>query len=336
MRLNRLDLNLLVCLDALIAERNVSKAAERVFLGQSAMSSALARLRRHFNDELLVLVGRSMVPTELAQSLEKPVRQFLLQAHAISSIRPQFDPAHSEMKLRLVTSDYVCMVLMTRLLPRAAIVAPNISIEICPFPVHFKEEFDSGSADLLLVPDVFLLDNHPRCELFRDGFSCLVWAENPAVGESLTEKQYLSMGHVAVEWGAERVRAIDEDALRLAGKIRRNELVVPNFNLAGPLLVGTNRVATVQTLLAQQFVQKWPLRMLPCPIATPIVVECLQWHTFRDHDPAIMWFRNLVSDVAAELMPAVEVKRVHSKRVKTVKTQTTRRRVAKTRREPKA
>ena len=105
MRYNRLDLNLLVCLDALIAERSVTRAAERVFLGQSAMSSALGRLRAHFKDEILINAGRSMTLTALGRSLARPVRDILLQVQAVTSLAPTFDPSQSERHISLVASD---------------------------------------------------------------------------------------------------------------------------------------------------------------------------------------------------------------------------------------
>src|SRR5262245_4933192 len=112
MRFNRLDLNLLVALDALLAEQNITRAAERLHLSQSAVSGALARLREHFQDELLVQVGRRMTRTPLAESLAQPVREILAQVQATVERRPGFDPSTSDRQFSIMVSDYVTTVLM--------------------------------------------------------------------------------------------------------------------------------------------------------------------------------------------------------------------------------
>lgn len=115
MRFRRLDLNLIVYLDALLAERSVSRAAERVHISQSAMSDALARLRDYFQDKLFVQVGRSMVPTPLAQSMAQPVRDVLLQIESVASSNVQFDPLNSRRKIGILASDYVADVLLNKI-----------------------------------------------------------------------------------------------------------------------------------------------------------------------------------------------------------------------------
>src|ERR1035438_2905149 len=142
-----LDLNLLVALDALFAEKSVSRAGERLHLSQSATSGALARLREVFHDQLLVPVGRKMVLTPVAEALVEPVRDFLLQAEAILNNHPVFDPASSTRKFRLLMSDYVEIMLMTEALPRMEQFAPGIRFE---FVSNFEggfEALDRGEID---------------------------------------------------------------------------------------------------------------------------------------------------------------------------------------------
>src|SRR5215469_5503956 len=125
-----LDLNLLVALDALCAEKSVSRAGERLHLSQSATSGALARLREAFHDPLLVQVGRKMALTPLAEGLIEPVRDFLLNAEAILHGSPAFDPATSTRKFRVLMSDYVQTVVMTEALPRLEKIAPRVTVEL--------------------------------------------------------------------------------------------------------------------------------------------------------------------------------------------------------------
>ena len=124
MRFQRLDLNLLVALDALLAERSVSLAAERICLSQSATSSALGRLREYFADDLLVVKGRQMVLTARAESLVEPVRAVLEQIRTTISVSPPFDPATSDRAMTIMASDYVTEVLLATALREIADVAP--------------------------------------------------------------------------------------------------------------------------------------------------------------------------------------------------------------------
>ena len=126
MRFNKLDLNQLVVLDALLSERSVTRAAQRLFLSQSATSSAMARLREYFDDELLVQVGKAMVLTPRAEGLRRPVREVLRQIQAITNDSPEFDPATSDRKIVVETSDYVISVFLGEVLRRASVEAPHM------------------------------------------------------------------------------------------------------------------------------------------------------------------------------------------------------------------
>src|ERR1700734_3109378 len=130
MNLHRLDLNLLVALDALLAERSITRAAQRLHLSPSATSGALARLRAYFGDELLSQIGRRMVPTPLGESLQASVRDCLLHVQATVDVRPQFDPLNSKRNFRLMLSDYVSTVLMPGALRRLQREAPGVTIEL--------------------------------------------------------------------------------------------------------------------------------------------------------------------------------------------------------------
>src|SRR6266700_6150084 len=147
-----LDLNLLVAMDALFAEKSVSRAGERLHLSQSATSGALSRLRDAFHDPLLVQVGRKMTLTPLAEGLVEPVRTFLLQAEAILHNSPAFDPSTSTRKFRLMMSDYVETVLMTELLPRIEKLAPGVTVELISNVEGGSEELDRGEIDLAIIP----------------------------------------------------------------------------------------------------------------------------------------------------------------------------------------
>jgi len=303
LRLNRLDLNLTVCLDSLLAERNVSHAAARLFVSQPAMSIALRRLREHFEDELLVQVGRSHQLTAFAETLKNPVRDAVLQMQAISGLRATFDPASSNRSITIGGSDYVMTVYVARALERVHAQAPGLQVSLRTMDVNYLENLNSGDVDLLIAPETLASKEHPRHALFTDTFSCIVWKGNTLVKRALSREQYLRLGHVTVEWDRGRLVSLDETELHRLGLQRRREVVLSSFNMAAEMVVQTSRIATVQTQLAHVMAARWPIRVLRCPIALPPIVEMIQWHTYQERDPAILWFIDLLKTVAAELRP---------------------------------
>ena len=297
----RLDMNLILCLDALLAERNVSRAAARVFLSQPAMSIAFRRLRDHFSDELLMRSGRSYRMTSFAESLQKPVRDLMLQMQAISVWRPNFDPAKSDRKITIEASDYMSTVYMVKVFERAYLQAPGMRFDLRLLNPNYLEDLDSGDIDLLIIPQAVSSEAHPIDVLFSDTFSCVVWTGNSRIKRNITREQYLRLGHVITEWDGGRLAALDETLLAQSGLRRRQEVTAPSFSLTPQFVVGTQRIATVQTRLAKTMAERWPIRVLPCPIEIPPIVETVQWHRYQERDPAILWFIDLLRIVAAEL-----------------------------------
>jgi len=296
-----LDLNLLVALDALLAEKNVSRAGERLHLSQSATSGALARLRQAFHDPLLVQVGRTMTLTPLAEGLVEPVRDFLLQAEAIVNSSPAFDPGISTRKFRLRMSDYVETVVMTEALPRLQKLAPRVRVELLPNLEGGSEALERGEIDLAITPNRYLSPAHPSERLFEDEFTCLVWSGNKQVGGQIPLETYLSLGHVVVRVGKRRQLAtFDEWFVQHFGHQRKIEVVTTAFNMVPQLLIGTSRIATLHRRLATFYMQYLPLRLVTPPLAIPKLEEAMQWHRSRDRDPGIVWLRSILKSAVAE------------------------------------
>jgi LysR family nod box-dependent transcriptional activator len=302
MDLHLFDLNLLVALDALLTERNVTRAGNRLNLSQSAMSGALARLRHHFRDELLVPVGRQMVLTPVAEGLVEPVRTILLQIRGTLGSKPRFEPATATRHLSLAVSDYVTEILLADVLRTARCEAPNITFELRPVGRRAGEDLESGELDFLIAPEGYVSSSQPTEVLFEDTYTCVVWAGNTAIGRTMTLEQYLDLGHVVVNLaGNEPPSNYDEQFLRRSNFKRNVEVSVPTFNLAPRLVVGTDRVTTITTRLAAKCAEIMPLRLLPMPIAMPPMVELLQWHKVHEYDPAHHWFRGLLTRVVQTL-----------------------------------
>ena len=302
MDLHLFDLNLLVALDALLTERNVTRAGNRLNLSQSAMSGALARLRHYFRDELLVPVGRQMVLTPVAEGLVVPVRDILLQIRGTLGSKPRFDPGTATRHLSLAMSDYVTEILMADVLRSARCEAPHITFELRTVGRRAGEDLESGELDFLISPEGYVSSSQPTEVLFEDTYTCVVWSGNKAVGKTLTLDQYLDLGHVVVNLaGNEPPSNYDEQFLRRSNFTRRGEVSGPAFSLAPRLVEGTDRVATITTRLAAKCAEILPLRLLPLPIAMPPMVEMLQWHKVHEYDPAHAWFRRLLKQVVQTL-----------------------------------
>jgi DNA-binding transcriptional LysR family regulator len=302
MRLDRFDLNLLIVLDTLLEERNVTKASQRLHIGQSAASAALARLREYFGDELLVSVGRRLTLTPLAQSLVEPVRDTVLRTRAVLSLKPGFDPATAERRFSVCASDYVTTVMLAQAVVRIAEQAPRVAIDIRSPPKDVGAALERGHIDLLVLPEQYVAQiKHPQARLFEDTQVCMVWSGNTQVTENLSFEQYMNLGHVAVRFGDERSITFEDWFLPRHGRQRRIESSVDNFSTLPLLLIGTTRVATLHRRLAQHFARYLPLLLIDAPFEMPALAEVMAWPRHLDHDPAHLWLREMLASSAAEL-----------------------------------
>lgn len=304
MRLDGLDLNLLVLFEALMREGSVTGAGQRLNLSQSATSAALGRLRDHFKDELFSVQGRRLHPSPLAYALDEPVRDILMRARANLIARPEFRAETSTRHFRLIVSDYSTFVLMDRVIRRAHDTAPGVTFELIAFDDQPDDPLRRGEVDFLIFPDRSLRDDHPRAHLFTDQFCCVVWDGNDKVGKRLSPQTYLSRGHVSARFGPSRRISFEERELRRHGVERRIEVHVPNFAAMVSMVVGTDRIATVHARIAHALARQFPIRILKCPFPVSGFRESLQWPEPLESDPAVRWMRDVIVDVAASLNDA--------------------------------
>jgi LysR family transcriptional regulator, nod-box dependent transcriptional activator len=300
MRFERLDLNLLVALDALLDERSVSLAADRIFLSQSATSSALGRLREYFGDELLVAKGRQMVLTARAEELVEPVHAVLEQIRTTISVSPPFDPATCDRTLRIMASDYMTEVLLSQVFASIAEEAPLIRFEIQPMTEGPVDSLERGFIDLLLTVDFGMTSDHPSQILFGDDYVVIGCANNPAMKEPMTKELYFELGHVTSRFGKARVPAFDDWFMRRQKQQRRIEIVAPSFLSIPGLIAGSKRIATIHRRLAERIADSMPLVVHELPLAMPPIREGAQWHLANNNDAAIRWFVEKLALVAAD------------------------------------
>lgn len=293
MRFDKLDLNLLVALDALISEQSVTGAAKRLYLTQPALTSALNRLRQYFQDDLLVLEGRHMRLTYKALQLAAPVK------HALELIRSEitqpgdFDPATSDRMFTIIASDYIQSVLLAEIIAELAGKAPRVAYEIIRPSTASNERFERAEADLMFTVRQFALEGHPSARLFTDEHVVVSWVEAD-FGKSITVGEYLSAGHVAASFGQDRMPALSEISLQQFRDQRRIELLVPSFSALAQSVVGTQRLATVHRKLAEHFRQLYPIRLHKVPVPIDPIEQMLSWHRLRAQDSGMKWLRDTI------------------------------------------
>lgn len=304
MHLKGLDLNLLVVLDALLAEKNITRTGERIYLSQSATSGALARLREFFGDQLLIQVGQRMELTPLAERLAESVHEFIQRGEAIIEKNQGFRPETSTRTFRVNMSDSSAAVIMTRALGRIRAEAPHVRLEISSIidePIN--EYLERGSLDLIITPSEMISPLHPSERLFEDQFVAVVWSGNPIAQEGMTLDAYLAGGHIVARFSKIIGWALDEVYVARAGYQRSIEVVVSSFSMLINQLIGTNLIATVHERFAHYYSQYVPISIFPSPIPVQPFAVKLQWHRFHTSDAGIQWLRRIFSEVAAELGP---------------------------------
>ena len=294
------DLNLLIPLEALLTECSVTRAAERLYLTQPATSKILARLRRHFDDPLLVRNGRNLGRTALGDYLLDRVHELLAQ---IDQLAPRvFDPATAKRSFSLMMSDFAAAVLMPSILPSLT-SCPGVSLHVRAFGASYATELEDGTIDLLLTSDEHLLAQHRVAPLFTEKWVVITAADNPLIGERLSAAQYTEMRHVVVRYEDGRVPAMEEAYIRKHGIDRQVVAYVPSYAQLLWMLRGTTYLGIVQESIARIAQQALGLRVLPPPMDLPPLREVMQWHRRSDGDNGVAWLRSVILDAAASVFP---------------------------------
>lgn len=298
MRFDKLDLNLLVAFDALMEERSVSGSALRLNLSQSAMSGALARLRQYFGDDLLVSIGRTMVPTPMGLELTGHVRQALTLIRATITTPNAFDPQTADRCFSIIASDYVYEVILCDVLKDVSKMAPGISFRLEMPAIGARDAFARGELDLFITVEEFLLENCPSRFLFSDELAVISWSGNDAMPDQLTLADFERLPHVDVTFGDNMKRSFSERTLESLGIDRRIDLQVQTFSAVPAAIVGTGRVATMYTRHARYFARYFPLRIDPMPTRLPGLREAMQWHWMRKNDQGLHWLKERIRAAA--------------------------------------
>lgn len=299
-----MDLNLLRYLVVLVQECSVSRAADRVFVTQPAMSAALKRLREAFSDPILVRSGQTMSATPRARELIATVEPMLLTVHGLTLRQPAFEPRRSRHSFTVMCSDYVQFAILRRLVRLLSEEAPGVELVVRPAnPGKAQAWMESGQVDLgigyLPAPPESL-----RARLlFGEDQVCLVRKGHPVLRRTFTPELYADMTHVGISPGGAGIYGATIDrTLRSLGIRRRVGLTLPSF-LAVPYVVSaTDHIATVPLRIARHFSRFLPLELLPTPMRLPAFEISMHWHERVHQDMANIWLRKQV--VAAVDQPA--------------------------------
>jgi DNA-binding transcriptional LysR family regulator len=308
MHLNRLDLNLLVALHALLTEQNVTRAAERTHVSQPAMSGSLQRLRIHLNDQLLESAGHHRLKlTPRARRLVGPVRDLLTQIEATLSGKAEFDPAMTEQEFHIGMSNYCSHVLGSRLIAEVQQHAPKIKVRIHEISEHSIVSVSNGDLDfcITLAERSYLDPASEHMQLhaeaaFTDHFVIVAASQNTEVVKSLSLEKFRQLPLVEIRIYGDII-SVPERAIACYDKPTNTVAVVASFHVALATVSGTPMVAIVPSLLAEALAKSLDLKWYEPEFRLPNCCETLLWHERNDNDPAHVWMRQCIKTAAARL-----------------------------------
>jgi DNA-binding transcriptional LysR family regulator len=301
MNLKSVDLNLLVSFDALVAERSVSRAAEKLGMTQSALSHALRRLRVTFGDPLLQRGPRGMEPTERALALRQPVRSVLAEIHSIMSGNAGFDPASSERTFRLSMSDAMSIEMLPGIVRRLRREARRIDLRVTTSgPREAGLRIVDDDVELAIGVFPHLPPDVRHRELYRDKLVCVADRKHPLLRHGrMDEKAYLASPHVTVASHLDPGVQLD-DIFAAMGVLRRVVATVPHYLAVPALIRGTDLIANTRRRLVDVLRTSSGLAVFPIPVSMRVPDLSFQqiWHHRYDRDAGHRWLRELVLEAA--------------------------------------
>lgn len=296
MRFEGLDLNLLIALNALLEERSVTKAADRLHTTQPAMSSSLSKLREYFGDELLVRSGREMTPTAQAEFMMGPIAEVLGVIRQAMKAKPAFDPGSAERVFRIAMSDYMASLTLPGLLDLFRRTAPKIQVDVIPSDESMLTRLERGDIDLSISPEKYLSPDHPSELISEDNYVVVVDKNNPLIGKTITLEHYLEMRHVVVDLSSDRTSSFEDWFLEHFGISRQYVARVPVFSMVPYLIVDTPFIATMHATLAKRLAKHYDIRLVAVPKDFPVLREHMQWHRLKQYDLGLAWLREQLAN----------------------------------------
>lgn len=296
---SNVDLNLLKLFDALLKEGSVTRAGQRLGLSQPAASRGLGRLRRLFNDQLLVRSIKGWELTPRALVLSESVTKLLDDARAI--VAPsEFNPTTASGQFIIATADHMALLLMPALISKLAILAPGIDLVI---PASAGDNVDliaQGGANFAIgfFPD--LPARFYRRSFYDEDFVCVVRRNHPVMAETFDPQCFASLAHLSVIITGQGRNAVN-DALAQQGLTRRIAVQLPHFLLAPMIVAESDLILSIPRRLANKMAMSVPIEILELPLDIAPFTPSIIWHERQHYDPAHIWLRKLIIEIAREM-----------------------------------
>ncbi len=302
MHISSLDLNLMTVFDALMVNRNVTKAGQDIGRSQPAVSHALARLRAIFGVRLFVKTNEGMVPTPRALRLHEQVRRALQYIETAINDEEAFDPVTAKRTFLIAMVEHAAFVLMPRLISRLSVDAPSINLNVVGVTeVPGVDQIDTDQCELAIALQSRDLPRHISSALvYREKFVCVMRADHPVLKTSFTLNDYLAYPHSAVRTSGNAVSLVDL-ALAELGFERRVAVGISHVLLTNLLLPGSDLIASLPQRNAAFFASERGLAVRDLPFEVPEFETHMAWHQRYEDDPGHRWMRNLIKQVAAEV-----------------------------------
>lgn len=290
-----LDLNLLKTLDALLDERSVTHAAARLSLTQPAVSGMLNRLRDYFDDPLFIRVPHGIVPTTRAEALAAPVKRILADIDVL--LQPtEFDPLSASLTFTLAATDYALRAVVVPFIAALKVQAPAVRVRVVPVePDRLVSQLEQGKIDLaLLTPHTTPDELHSRA-LYDETYVCMMRADHPNAGKSLTLERFCALEHVLVSYEGESFHGVTDDALARIGRTRYIGLSVSSFLVLPEVLAISDMLAVVPARMAENRQGMW---VGEAPVDIAGFTKSMAWHGRTHRNPAQAWLRGLMLETS--------------------------------------
>lgn len=298
MKLRSIDLNLLVALEALLRERHVTRAAERIGLSQPAMSNALGRLRHIFGDELLVRTASGMQPTPRAGELLGQTQQLLRQIERVFESDVGFDPAGSKRKFNVRMSDLLSLLILPDLTERITTGAPKVGLDVIHLPpARTVDALEKDEIDVAVSTGLEHSNSINTEVVLRDTMVCVMRKSHPLARKTLTVENFLAQRHLKVSMSPTDLRFVDDILARQ--RLQRNVgLNVPHWLVVPHVLARTDYLSVMPGRFAKEIAGS-ALVVKDLPFASQPFDWSLYWHRRHDGDKAIIWLRDQIRTVCS-------------------------------------
>lgn len=295
-----IDLNLLVVFNEIFQDQQISSVAKRLNLSQPAVSNALARLRRTFDDQLFVRTKDGMQPTPLAEQLAEPIKLALNGLTLAMNVQEKFDALSSTRHFKLALTDVAELYFMPHLIRQCAVQAPEVKVStVRTSGLDLMSDMGAGRIDIAIGAFKEVSDALFQRRLFKQHYVVMMRAGHALANEPLTLKKYLAADHLIVASGESPYDRINHD-LDKAGVLGKAKFSVPHFTAVPYIIANSDLLVTVPQKLAESAALPFQLTAQPSPLRLPELQTNIFWHRRYNQDLGNQWLRNLIGEIFTE------------------------------------